>query len=220
MNIEGLGPAIIEQLLNKGLIKGAADLYYLKFEDLIHLERMGEKSAKNLLNAIEKSKDNDLSRVLYAFGIRLIGQRAAKLLAEHFGSIDNLAHANFEQITAIHEIGDKMAQSVVNFFKQEQSKDTIEKLKSAGVNLKSKKQEKGKDSRFEGLTFVLTGTLVNYNRNEAKEIIEKFGGKVSGSVSKKTSYVLAGEEAGSKLDKANQLGIKVIDEVEFEQMIK
>ncbi|MDK2799467.1 MAG: ligase [Clostridiales bacterium] len=220
MNIEGLGPAIIEQLLNKGLIKGAADLYYLKFEDLIHLERMGEKSAKNLLNAIEKSKDNDLSCVLYAFGIRLIGQRAAKLLAEHFGSIDNLAHANFEQITAIHEIGDKMAQSVVNFFKQEQSKDTIEKLKSAGVNLKSKKQEKGKDSRFEGLTFVLTGTLVNYNRNEAKEIIEKFGGKVSGSVSKKTSYVLAGEEAGSKLDKANQLGIKVIDEVEFEQMIK
>jgi DNA ligase (NAD+) len=220
MNIEGLGPAIIEQLLEKDLIKGAADLYYLKFEDLVNMDRMGKKSAENLLNAIEKSKGNDLSRVLYAFGIRLIGQRAAKLLADHFGSIDRLVQANVEDLTQIHEIGDKMAQSVVNFFKQEQSKDTIEKLRRAGVNLQSLKKEAIKDNRFEGLTFVLTGTLTNYTRSEAANIIESFGGKVSGSVSKKTSYVLAGEEAGSKLDKANQLGVKVINEQEFQEMIK
>lgn len=220
MDIEGLGPAIIEQLMDKGLIKGAADLYYLKYEEVVGMERMGKKSTENLLGAIEKSKENDLSRLLYAFGIRLIGQRAAKILAEHFGSLDNISRAKLEELKDIHEIGDKMAESVVRFFMQEQSMDTIEKLKAVGVNMESKNQGIKKDTRFAGLTFVLTGTLDRYSRSEAAEIIESFGGKASGSVSKKTSYVLAGEEAGSKLDKANRLGIKIINEQEFEEMIK
>ncbi|WHH59257.1 NAD-dependent DNA ligase LigA [Petroclostridium sp. X23] len=220
MNIDGLGPAIIEQLLEKGLIKGAADLYYLNFEDLVNMERMGKKSAQNLLDAIEKTKDSDLSRLIFAFGIRLIGQRAAKLLADHFGSLDGLKEASVEQISSIHEIGDKMAQSAVNFFMQEQSIDTIEKLKAAGVNMESKNKKERKDNRFEGFTFVLTGTLSKYNRSQATEIIENYGGKVSGSVSKKTTYVLAGEEAGSKLDKAAKLGVKVISEQGFEEMTK
>lgn len=219
MDIEGLGPAIIQQLLDKELIKGAADLYNLDFDELVKMERMGEKSAQNLLNAIENSKDNDLSRLLFGLGIPLIGQRAAQILAEHFESIDHLAQAEEEQLAGIHEIGGKMAVSVVRFFKQEQTIDTIEKLRSAGVNFTSKHNGDKKDNHLEGLTFVITGTLANYTRDQAKEMIEKCGGRVSGSVSKKTSYVLAGEKAGSKLDKANQLGVKVIDERAFEEMI-
>ncbi|MCG8500134.1 MAG: NAD-dependent DNA ligase LigA, partial [Firmicutes bacterium] len=215
MDIEGLGPAIIQQLLDKELIKGAADLYNLDFDELVKMERMGEKSAQNLLNAIENSKDNDLSRLLFGLGIPLIGQRAAQILAEHFESIDHLAQAEEEQLAGIHEIGEKMAVSVVRFFKQEQTIDTIEKLRSAGVNFTSKHNGDKKDNHLEGLTFVITGTLANYTRDQAKEMIEKCGGRVSGSVSKKTSYVLAGEKAGSKLDKANQLGVKVIDERAF-----
>ena len=220
MDIEGLGPAIIQQLLDKELIKGAADLYNLDFDELVKMERMGEKSAQNLLNAIENSKDNDLSRLLFGLGIPLIGQRAAQILAEHFESIDHLAQAEEEQLAGIHEIGEKMAVSVVRFFKQEQTIDTIEKLRSAGVNFTSKHNGDKKDNHLEGLTFVITGTLANYTRDQAKEMIEKCGGRVSGSVSKKTSYVLAGEKAGSKLDKANQLGVKVIDERAFEEMMR
>ncbi len=220
MDIEGLGPAIIQQLLDKELIKGAADLYNLDFDELVKMERMGEKSAQNLLNAIENSKDNDLSRLLFGLGIPLIGQRAAQILAEHFESIDHLAQAEEEQLAGIHEIGEKMAVSVVRFFKQEQTIDTIEKLRSAGVNFTSRHNGDKKDNHLEGLTFVITGTLANYTREQAKEMIEKCGGRVSGSVSKKTSYVLAGEKAGSKLDKANQLGVKVIDERAFEEMMR
>ncbi len=222
MNIDGLGPAIIQTLLDGGFIKGIADLYYLheRKTDLEGIERMGKKSVENLLNSIERSRQNNIDRLIYGFGIRHIGLRAAQLLSENFESIDALRQAPAEEIAGIYEFGDKTAQSVVTFFKQEQTLDTIEKLKAAGVNMTSSGKKKLKDARFEGLTFVLTGTLPTYSRAEAGEIIESFGGKTSGSVSKKTDYVLAGEEAGSKLDKANQLGIRVIDEAEFKKMIE
>ena len=220
MDIDGLGPAIIEQLLEKKRIASAADLYYLNAETLTGLERMGEKSANNLLNAIEKSKQNDLSRLLFGFGIRLIGQRAAQIIAQAFGSIDALMQVSVEQLTAIHEIGEKMAESFVQFMQQEQTHDTIEKLRKAGVNLENKQEEKKEDNRFEGMTFVLTGTLNEYTRSEAKALIEKYGGSVSVSVSKNTAYVLAGEKAGSKLEKAQALGVEIIDEQAFKQLIQ
>ena len=222
MNIDGLGPAIIEMLLKKGFIKGIADLYYLKDlkDELLKLDRMGEKSVENLLNSIEKTKDNNIDRLINGFGIKHIGLRAAQLLSENFESIDEIRNASLEDFTNIPEFGEKMAESLVVFFKQSQTEDTINKLKDAGVNLKSKGKAKLNDNRFEGLTFVLTGTLENLKRNEAGEIIKSFGGKVSGSVSKKTDYVLAGKEAGSKLKKANELGIKIIDENQFRQMIE
>jgi DNA ligase (NAD+) len=221
MNIDGLGPAIIEALLDKDFIKGVADLYYLhdRKEELIKMERMGKKSIENLLSSIEKSKENNIDRLIFGFGIKHIGLRAAQLLSENFDSIDALFAAGVEDVVKISEFGEKMAVSVVTFFKQEQTHETIGKLRNAGVNLKSYGKKEVKDNRFEGLTFVLTGTLPTYSRSEAAEIIESFGGKTSGSVSKKTSYVLAGEDAGSKLDKANQLGVKVIDEEEFKVMI-
>jgi DNA ligase (NAD+) len=220
MNIEGLGPAIIEALLDKGYISGIADLYYLhlKKDELVKMERMGKKSIENLLASIEKSKENNIDRLVFGFGIRHIGLRAAQLLCESFESIDSLIAAPVEDIVKIPEFGEKMAQSVVSFFNQEQTTDTIEKLRIAGVNLKSYGRKQLTDNRFEGMTFVLTGTLPTYTRSEAAEIIESFGGKTSGSVSKKTDYVLAGEEAGSKLDKALQLGVKVLDEDEFRKM--
>jgi DNA ligase (NAD+) len=222
MNIDGLGPAIIEMLLKKGFIKGVADLYYLKDlkDELLKLDRMGEKSVENLLNSIEKTKDNNIDRLINGFGIKHIGLRAAQLLSENFDSIDEIKNASFDDFIKIPEFGEKMAESLVIFFKQDQTEDTINKLKNAGVNLKSKSKEKTSDNKFQGLTFVLTGTLENLKRNEAAEIIRNFGGKVSGSVSKKTDYVLAGEEAGSKLKKAKELGIKIIDENEFKQMIE
>jgi len=222
MNIDGLGPAIIETLLNKGFIKGIADLYYLhnRKEELISLERMGKKSIEILLNSIEKSKSNNIDRLIFGFGIRHIGLRAAQLLSENFESMEALSSARVDDIVSIPEFGQRMAESIVIFFKQDQTKDTIDKLQKAGVNLKSSGKKKIKDNRFEGLTFVLTGTLPTYGRKEAGEIIESFGGNTSGSVSKKTSFVLAGEEAGSKLDKARELGIKIIDEDEFKKMIE
>lgn len=221
MDIEGLGPSIIKALLKNELIKGVADLYYLKDkkDELIKMERMGEKSVENLLNSIERSKQNNIDRLIYGFGIRHIGLRAAQLLAENFDSIDELMNAKAEDIVKIDEFGEKMARSVEIFFKQEQTRDTINKLKKAGVNLKSHGKKQVKDNRFEGLTFVLTGTLTSYTRSEAGKIIESFGGKVTNTVSKKTSYVLAGDQAGSKLDKARQLGIPVISEEEFNKMI-
>ncbi len=221
MNIEGLGPALIDAFLKKGFIKGISDLYYLHLrkEEIMGMERMGQKSVENLLSSIERSRDNDIDRLIYGFGLRHIGLRAAQLLSENFGSIEELQSASFEDVLKIPEFGEKMAQSVVQFFSQEQTRDTIEKLSKAGVNMKSKGRKPLKDNRFEGLTFVLTGTLPSYTREEASGIIESFGGKTSGSVSRKTSYVLAGEGAGSKLEKARELGIKVIDEEEFRRMI-
>lgn len=222
MNIDGLGPAIIQTLLDKGFIREIADLYHLdsRKAELTGIERMGKKSVENLLNSIEKSKQNNIDRLIFGFGIRHIGLRAAQQLSEAFSSIDELMEANAEDIVKISEFGEKMAESVAIFFKQQQTKDTVEKLRAAGVNLLSAGKKKLVDTRFEGLTFVLTGTLPTYSRSEAGEIIEGFGGKTSGSVSKKTDYVLAGEEAGSKLDKARQLGVKIIDEAEFRKMIE
>ncbi|HHW30824.1 MAG TPA: NAD-dependent DNA ligase LigA [Clostridiaceae bacterium] len=221
MNIEGLGPANVKVLLDGGFIQGIGDLYYLheKREELEKIQRMGKKSVQNLLNSIEASKNNDIDRLIYGFGIRNIGLRAAQLLSQNFESIDALSKASVEDIVKIPEFGEKMANSVVTFFKQEQTADTISKLRNAGVNLRSLGKKEIKDNRFEGYTFVLTGTLPTLTRAQATEIIESFGGKVSGSVSKKTSYVLAGEDAGSKLDKAKTLGIRIIDEEEFRKMI-
>lgn len=218
MDIEGLGPANVELLLNEGLIKNIADIYYLKAENIEKLERMGKKSAENLISAIEKSKENSLDKLLFGLGIRHIGKKAGKLIAMKFKDIDEIANAEVEAFSDIDEVGPKMGESIFKYFKNEQVIDTIEKLKQAGVNIKGSKKEI-EDNRFEGMTFVLTGTLPTYTRQEAQEIIESFGGKVSSSVSKKTTYVLAGEEAGSKLDKALSLGINVISEEEFREMI-
>ncbi|MGI6083856.1 MAG: NAD-dependent DNA ligase LigA [Acetivibrionales bacterium] len=219
MNIEGLGPALIDMLLEKGLINGIPDLYtlYKRKEELISLERMGEKSVENLLLSIEKSKENDLSNLLFGLGVRHIGKRAAQLAAEHFKTMDALMEATCEDFIKVEEFGEKMAASLESFFKQEQTIHTINLLKELGVNMESKTQRQ-KSAIFSGLTFVLTGTLPTYTRSEASRLIEERGGKVSGSVSKKTSYVLAGEEAGSKLDKAVQLGVKIIDEDTFKRM--
>ena len=218
MDIEGLGPAMLEQLVNADLLHNIIDIYSLDYEKVSELERTGEKTVQNLKNAIEKSKENDLSKLLFAFGIRHIGSKAGKLLSEHFGDIDAIMNASAEDFEGIEGFGSILAQSAAEFFSLDDTKEMIEKLKELGVNTKSLKEVK--DNRFAGMTFVLTGTLPTYQRSEAAAIIESFGGKTSSSVSKKTSIVLAGEEAGSKLDKANALGIKVIDENEFKEMIK
>ncbi len=218
MDIEGLGPAVITLLLENNLIFHPYDLYNLKREDLASLERMGEKSAENLLNAINKSKENDLYRLIFGLGIRHIGAKAAKLVADKLQTMDAILNASIDDFMAIEGFGEIMAKSLFEFLKLPQSRELIEKLEKVGLNMHS--QTVVSDTRFEGMTFVLTGTLPTYKRNEAAAIIESFGGKTASSVSKKTTYVLAGEEAGSKLDKANSLGITVIDEAEFNEMIK
>lgn len=219
MNIDGLGEKVIEQLMNKGLISNIADIYTLKVEDIASLKKNGKKFAEKLINAINESKNNDFDRLINALGIEQVGAKSAKILAKEFKNIDELAKARYEILTFVDEIGTITANSIREFFMQEQTKDLIKKLKKAGVNMKLKEEEIT-DNRFAEKTFVLTGTLENYTRDEAGEIIEKFGGKVSGSVSKKTSYVLAGEDAGSKLTKAQNLGIPIISETEFEEMIR
>lgn len=218
MDIEGLGPAVLEQLLQNGIISNIVDLYNIDYEKMATLERTGEKSVENLKTAIENSKQNDLSKLIFALGIRHIGSKAGKLMAEHFGSMDAILNAKTEDFEAIEGFGSILAKSAYDFFSLEDTKTMINDLKQAGVNMASLKEVK--DNRFTGLTFVLTGTLPTYSRNEASAIIESFGGKTSSSVSKKTSYVLAGEEAGSKLEKANKLGVNVINEEQFNEMIK
>lgn len=217
MDIEGLGISVCELLINNGLVKSAADLYYLEPQSISMLERMGEKSASKLITAIEKSKNAGLSRLICALGIRQVGQKAAKVLASRFDSLDSLMAADVETLTKIPDIGDITAGYIVEWFSKPQSHHLIERMREAGVDFSS--YEEKKDSRFEGLTFVLTGTLDSYTRDEASEIIESFGGKTSSSVSKKTSYVLAGENAGSKLAKAESLGIKIITEKDFSELI-
>ena len=219
MNIDGLGENIINQLLEKKLIQNIADIYTLKFEDIASLKKNGKKFAQNLIDAIERSKSNDLSRLITALGIRHVGGKAAKILAQKYKSLDNLEKANQEELQQIDDIGEIMANSIVEFFSQEQTKDLIKRLKEAGVNTKEAEEEI-LDNRFEGKTFVLTGTLTDFTRKEAEDLIEKHGGKISSSVSKKTDYVLAGEEAGSKLTKARDLGINIINEEEFKNLIK
>jgi DNA ligase (NAD+) len=217
MDIEGLGPAVVAQLLENGLIRDSADLYTLKIEDLLNLERMGKKSSENLISAIEESKKQPLSRLIFALGIPFIGSRGAGILSERLKSIDELAEADEETLTQIDEIGPKIASSITAFFQQPQNRDLVQRLKDAGVNTLSR-QSTPAEGPFSGKTVVLTGSLENYTRSKAKEIIESLGGKVTGSVSKKTDFVIAGAEPGSKLDKARELGVKVLTEAEFERI--
>ena len=219
MNIEGLGEKVIKQLYDAGLIHNIADIYSLKLEDIAGLKKNGKKFAENLINGINKSKQNNLDRLITALGIEQVGAKSAKILAKKFKTMDALAKANFGTLTFVEEVGQITANSVREFFMQDQTKDLLKKLKAAGVNM-TLIEDTGKDKRFNEQTFVLTGTLENYTREEASNIIESFGGKTSASVSKKTSYVLAGEDAGSKLVKAQSLGVKIITEKEFEEMIK
>lgn len=217
MNIDGLGPSIINKMLENGLIKCAADLYYIDKDEISKMDKMGDKSAENLIQALENSKQNDLGRLLFALGIRHIGEKAGKNLAKAFKSLDRLMNAQIEEIESVEDFGHIMAVSVYNFFRDEKNLESVERLRNANINFEHLENE-STDTRFEGKTFVLTGTLPTYKREEAKEIIESLGGKVSGSVSKKTSFVLAGEEAGSKLEKAIALGVTVIDEETFKNM--
>ena len=210
MNIDGLGENIIGQLLERKLIHNIADIYALDFEQIASLKKNGKKFAQNLIDSINQSKENDL--------YRLITGKASKILAKKYKTIDNLANASYDELSEINDIGEVMANSIREFFLQDQTIDLIKKLKDAGVNTKALIEE-NTDNRFEGKTFVLTGSLEKYTRKEAEDIIEKFGGKTSGTVSKKTDYVLAGEEAGSKLTKAQNLGVNIISEKEFESMI-
>ena len=219
MNIEGLGESIIEQLLNKKLIENVADIYRLTFEDVVSLKKNGTKFATNLINAIENSKNNELYRLIVALGINHIGTKASKVLAKEFKSLDNLMKAQFDKLAEIEDIGPIMANSIVEFFSQDQTKKLIKKLKEYGVNMTVTEDNLG-DGRFNGLVFVLTGSLADFTRQQASDIIESLGGKVSSSVSKKTNYLLAGEDAGSKLVKAQNLGVTVISEDEFKNMIK
>lgn len=221
MDIDGLGESIITLLLKQDLIKDISDLYYLKKEQISVLERMGDKSATNLINAINKSKENDLWRFINGLGIKLIGTKAAKILASEFKDLDKLMSATEQELINLEEFGQTMADSVVEFFKEEKNISVIEKLKEAGVNTKLiESDDEDIPKIFEKMKIVLTGTLPTLKRNDAKEMIEKRGGKATSSVSKSTSFVLAGEEAGSKLTKANDLGIKVIDEEKFLQLIE
>ncbi len=218
MDIEGLGPAIIETFVNEGMIAKTYDIYSLDFNKILSLEGFKETSANNIINSVNNSKNNDLSKLIFALGIRHIGAKAGKLLADYFKDIDLIMNASVDDILQIDGFGKIMAESVVEFFSSDSTKELIEKLKEAGVNMKSTNVVE--DTRFSGMTFVLTGTLPTLKRAEASKIIESFGGKTSSSVSKKTTYVLAGEEAGSKLDKANKLGVQIISEEEFKEMIK
>ena len=217
MNIDGLGESIIGILLEKKMIANIADIYDLKFEDIASLKKNGKKFAQNLIDSINASKQNDLYRLITALGIRHVGTKAAKILAKRYENMDNLLEATIESLNQVEEIGPIVANSIREFFEQEQTKDLLKRLKEAGINM-SRLKEDDRDDRFSGKTFVLTGTLEKYSREEASNLIEKFGGKTSSSVSKKTSYLLAGEDAGSKLTKAQSLGVQIISEEEFNKM--
>ena len=219
MDIDGLGESIIAELIDKKLISNIADIYKLTFADFASLKKNGKKFAQNLIDAIEESKHRDLYRLINSLGIRHVGVKLAKTLTKYFKNMDRLMNSSYEELRLIEDVGEITAKTIHEFFAQEQTRDLISKLKEAGVNMEVIEEE-GVDNRFEGKTFVLTGTLENYSREQASEIIEKFGGKTSSSVSKKTDYVLAGEEAGSKLRKAQELGIKIISEEEFNVLIR
>ena len=218
MDIDGLGSAIVEQMIASGLLRTPADLYFLDRGKVEALDRMGKQSTDNLLKAIEASKENDLSRLINAFGIRQVGTKAAKILARTFGTLDALRHASLEELTSVPDIGAITAENLTEWFADRQSQDLIERLRQAGVNFESR--EHVKDTRFAGKTFVLTGALSLFTREEATEKIESFGGKAASSVSKKTTYVVAGENAGSKLKKATELGVPVLSEQEFLEMLQ
>lgn len=219
MNIDGLGDKIIEQLIEKNLISNIADIYFLEFEDIATLKKNGKKFTQNLIDAINSSKNNDLYRLIAALGIRHIGIKAAKTLARKYRTMENLMEASIESLAMTNDIGEISANSLYEFFRQEQTLDLIDRLKKAGVNMNAIETE-DIDNRFEGKTFVLTGSLEQFSRKEASDLIEKHGGKTSSSVSKKTDYVLAGEDAGSKLTKAQNLGVEIITEEQFKEMMK
>ena len=216
MNIEGMGDALVNQLTDRGLVKNVADIYRITKDHLLKLERMGDKSAENVLREIEASKKLPLERVIYGLGIRFVGERTAEFLAEHFGSIDALMKAGEEELQEVNEVGPRIAKSMVEFFQEPRNRELVEQLRKAGLTFAGKKKERG--TKLAGKTFVLTGTLSRYSRDEAKKLIEDAGGRVSGSVSKKTDYVVAGADAGSKLDKAKELGVSVIGEKEMEKL--
>jgi len=210
MNIEGLGDALVNQLADRGLVKSVADLYSLTKDDLLKLERMGDKSAQNVLNEIAASKKLPLERVIYGLGIRFVGERTAQFLAEHFGSMEAIMNAGVDELIEVNEVGPRIAESISEFFQEKRNRELVERLRKAGLTFVGKKKERG--TKLAGKTFVLTGTLAHYTREEAKKLIEDAGGRVSGSVSKKTDYVVAGADAGSKLDKAKELNVAVVDE--------
>jgi len=219
MGIETLGDALIDQLVEKGLVKDVADIYYLSKDDIIELERMGEKSASNLLEGIERSKPSGLSRLLNGLGIRMVGGTASEILAGRYRKMDALRRATEEELASVYGIGEKIARSVASFFSQKENRAIIGKLARAGVNM-SEPEEIGEKKPYEGKTFVLTGTLERYTRSQATELIKKLGGKVASSVSKKTDYVVVGADPGSKYDQAVRVGVKIVKEDEFEKMIK
>ncbi len=216
MNIDGMGDALVTQLTERGLVKNVADIYKLTKDDLLSLERMGDKSAQNILDEIENSKKLPLERVIYGLGIRMVGERTAQFLAEHFGSMEALEGAGVEELQDVNEVGPRIAESIVEFFSIAANRKLVERLREAGLMLTGQKKQRG--TKLAGKTFVLTGTLAHFTRDEAKRMIEDAGGKVTGSVSKKTDYVVAGADAGSKLDKANELGVEVINEKEMERL--
>ena len=218
MNIDGLGEKIVDQLVDKGLVKDVADLYALKEEEVAGLERMAEKSAQNLLEEIEASKKNSLARLIYALGIQFVGERTAQLLAEHFSSLEELAAATEEQLEEVPEVGPKVAASIVEFFSEPANRQLVKKLRKAGVHPIAEKRQV-KSDKFAGKSFVFTGTLANRSREEAGEIVQQHGGKVSGTVSKKTDYVVVGTDPGSKYDKAKELGVTILSEGEFEKLL-
>jgi DNA ligase (NAD+) len=217
MNIEGMGDALVTQLNDRGMVKNVADIYSLTKENLLSLERMGDKSAQNILDEIENSKKLPLERVIFGLGIRFVGERTAQFLAEHFGSMDAIMKASAEELEEVDEVGPRIAESIAEFFHEPRNRQLVERLRDAGLTLKGKRRERG--TRLAGKTFVLTGTLSRFTRDEAKKKIEDAGGRVSGSVSKKTDYVVAGSDAGSKLDKAKELGVAVIGENEMEELL-
>jgi DNA ligase (NAD+) len=217
MNIEGMGEVLVDQLVERGLVKSVADIYGLTHSQLTGLERMGEKSAQNVLNQIEASKKLPLHRVIYGLGIRFVGERTAELLADHFGSLDALMEADLDQLQEVTEVGPRVAESIRAFFGEKRNRDLVERLRKAGLRFEAEKKKRG--TQLAGKTFVITGTLANYSRDQAKKMIENAGGKVTGSVSKKTDYVVAGADPGSKRDKARELGVKVIGEKEMEELV-
>jgi DNA ligase (NAD+) len=217
MNIDGMGESLVDQLIERSLVKNVADIYDLTKDKLLRLERFADKSAQNILNEIEKSKSLPLERVIYGLGIRMVGERTAQFLAEHFGSMDELEKAGVEELQNVNEVGPRIAESIVEFFAIPANRDLIERLRKAKLRLTGEKKQRG--TKLAGKTFVLTGTLAHFTRDEAKKMIEDAGGKVTGSVSKKTDYVVAGTDAGSKLDKAKELGVTVIDEKEMKSVV-